>query len=150
MAQEYKLKDLTSIDLKNGQKKTVEVEGIEGAKVLLAKVKGVVHALSSNCTHYGAPLEKGVLTGDGRLTCPWHGACFDVATGDVEDAPALDPLAKYEIIEKDGAVYIKGDAEVIKASRGHLNLRCAALNDEKVVVIGGYAEACSDLNSKGC
>jgi len=27
---------------------------------------------------------KGVVTGDGRLTCPWHGACFHIDTGDIE------------------------------------------------------------------
>ena len=51
----------------------MEVEGIEGGKVLLVKVKDEVHAMSPNCTHYGAPLVKGVVTGEGRLTCPWHG-----------------------------------------------------------------------------
>lgn len=71
MATEYKLKGLSSIDLKNGQTQEVEVEGIEEGKVLLAKVKDEVHALSSKCTHYGAPLAKGVLTPEGRLTCPW-------------------------------------------------------------------------------
>jgi len=73
MATEYKLKGLTSLSLKNGQKQEVEVDGIEGGKVLIAKVKDQIHAMSPNCTHYGAPLVKGVLTGDGRLTCPWHG-----------------------------------------------------------------------------
>ncbi|KAF2139819.1 uncharacterized protein K452DRAFT_231657 [Aplosporella prunicola CBS 121167] len=135
--QEYKLKDLTSIDLKNGQKQEVEVEGIEKGKVLLLKVNDEIHATSSNCTHYGAPLVKGVVTGDGRLTCPWHGACFSVATGDVEDAPALDPLAKFEVIQKDGAVYIKGDEETIKASRRKLDFSCKVKTDEKVLVIGG-------------
>lgn len=65
-------------------------------------------------------------------------ACFDIKTGDVEDAPALDPIAKFEIIEKDGGVYIKGEEEVIKASRGHLNTKCQAKGDEKVLVIGRY------------
>lgn len=73
MAQEFKLKGLTSIDLQNGQKAEYEVEGVDEVKVLLAKVNGEVHALSPKCTHFGAPLAKGVLTGDGRLTCPWHG-----------------------------------------------------------------------------
>lgn len=73
MATEFKLKGLTSIDLKNGQKQECEVEGIDGGKVLLAKVRDEVHAMSANCTHYGAPLIKGVLTGEGRITCPWHG-----------------------------------------------------------------------------
>ena len=73
MAQEHKLKDLSSLDLKIGEKREVEVEGIENGKVLLAKVGSKIHALSANCTHYGAPLKNGVLTPDGRLTCPWHG-----------------------------------------------------------------------------
>ncbi len=71
--QEYKLKDLKSLDLKSGEKREVEVEGIEEAKVLLVNTGGKVIALGAKCTHYGAPLVKGVLTGDGRLTCPWHG-----------------------------------------------------------------------------
>jgi nitrite reductase/ring-hydroxylating ferredoxin subunit len=73
MAKEFKLKDVTSLNLKNGEKKEVEVEGVEGGKVLLLKVQDKVHATSANCTHYGAPLAKGVLTPEGRLTCPWHG-----------------------------------------------------------------------------
>jgi len=62
MAQEYKLKGLNSLDLKVGEKREVEVEGIEG-KVLLCNVEGRVSALGSKCTHYGAPLIKGILTG---------------------------------------------------------------------------------------
>jgi nitrite reductase/ring-hydroxylating ferredoxin subunit len=77
MAQEFKLKDVTSLGLKNGEKKEVEVEGVEGGKVLLLKVQDKVHATSANCTHYGAPLAKGVLTPEGRLTCPWHGGMYD-------------------------------------------------------------------------
>ncbi|EOD52408.1 hypothetical protein GTA08_BOTSDO10000 [Neofusicoccum parvum] len=137
MAQEYKLKDITSINLKNGEKQEAEIEGIENGKVLLVKVQDQIHATSPNCTHYGAPLVKGVLTGEGRLTCPWHGACFNVATGDVEDAPALDPLATFEVIQKDGGVYIKGEEATIKANRRTLGFKCSAQGAEKVVVIGG-------------
>ena len=73
MAQEYKLKGLAALDLTNGEKREVEVEGIENGKVLLARVGGTTHAMSSNCTHYGAPLKLGVLNPEGRLTCAWHG-----------------------------------------------------------------------------
>lgn len=73
MAQEFKLKDLTSIEMKDGDKKEAEVEGIEGGKVLLIKMNGKVSGINSNCSHFGAPLKNGVLTPDGRLTCPWHG-----------------------------------------------------------------------------
>src|SRR2546421_6525016 len=70
---EFKLKELSSLDLKNGDKVQAEIEGIEGGKVLLVKLDDKVHALNANCTHYGAPLKMGVLAPDGRLTCPWHG-----------------------------------------------------------------------------
>ena len=70
---EFKLKELSSLDLKNGDKVQAEVEGIEGGKVLLIKLDDKVHAMNANCTHYGAPLRNGVLAPDGRLTCPWHG-----------------------------------------------------------------------------
>lgn len=73
MAQEYKLKGLSTLDLKSGEKREVEVDGIENGKVLLVKVGDETHAMSPNCTHYGAPLKLGVLTPDGRLTCAWHG-----------------------------------------------------------------------------
>ncbi|KAF2177650.1 rubredoxin-NAD(+) reductase [Zopfia rhizophila CBS 207.26] len=137
MAQEFKLKGVTSLSLKNGEKQEVEVEGVEGGKVLLSKVQDKLHATSANCTHYGAPLKNGVLTGDGRLTCPWHGACFNIPTGDIENAPALDPLSTYELVEKDGAVFVKSDEATIKANRRFLNLKCSVVSEEKVLVIGG-------------
>ena len=70
---EFKLKDLTSLDLKNGDKVEAEVEGVDGGKVLLVKLDDEVHAMNAKCTHYGAPLKMGILTPEGRLTCPWHG-----------------------------------------------------------------------------
>ena len=75
-------------------------------------------------------------------------ACFNVASGDVEDAPALDPLAKFDIIEKNGAVYIKGEEGVIKASRRQPNTKCSASGQEKVVVVGGYDPNIRSIKSK--
>lgn len=66
-----------------------------------------------------------------------NSACFNVASGDVEDAPALDPLAKFDIIEKNGGVYIKGEEATIKASRRQPNTKCSSQGQEKVVVVGG-------------
>lgn len=73
MAPQYKLKGVSSLSLSPGQKQEVEVEGIEGGKVLLLNTAGKIQAVGARCTHYGAPLVRGVLTTSGRLTCPWHG-----------------------------------------------------------------------------
>ncbi|KAH7354008.1 monodehydroascorbate reductase [Plectosphaerella cucumerina] len=141
---EFKLKSITSLSLAPGEKQEVEVEGIEGGKVLLANTGGTVRALGSKCTHYGAPLVKGVLTTDGRLTCPWHGACFNAKTGDIEDAPALDPITVFKVTERDGAVYIVGEEAAIKSGRRKPNMKCNAAkgaDDKKVIVVGGGSGA---------
>ena len=67
MAQEWKLKELSKLDLNNYDKVEAEVEGIEGGKVVIVKVQDKIHALNANCTHFGAPLKNGVLSPDGRL-----------------------------------------------------------------------------------
>lgn len=64
-------------------------------------------------------------------------ACFNAHTGDVEDAPAPDNLATFEILEKNGGVYIKGEESDIKNGKRVPNIKCSATGDEKVVVIGG-------------
>ncbi|KAH6655925.1 monodehydroascorbate reductase [Truncatella angustata] len=140
---EYKLKDVTALSLAPGEKREVEVEGIEGAKVLLVNAAGKIQAIGPKCTHYGAPLMKGVLTKSGRLTCPWHGACFNAGTGDVEDAPALDALPVFKAIERDGAVYITGDEATIKAGRRQPNVKSASgqAQGDRIVVVGGGSGA---------
>lgn len=71
-AQEYKLKGVTSLNLNPGDKHEVEVEGLD-ARVLLVNAGGQVQAIGPRCTHYGAPLAKGILGTNGTITCPWHG-----------------------------------------------------------------------------
>jgi nitrite reductase/ring-hydroxylating ferredoxin subunit len=80
MGSEFKLKGQSNLELKEGEKIECEVEGIEGGKVVLVRVPGQkeIRALNANCTHFGAPLKNGVLTPDGRLTCPWHGGEEDI------------------------------------------------------------------------
>ncbi|KAI0880609.1 uncharacterized protein GGS22DRAFT_192981 [Annulohypoxylon maeteangense] len=141
---QFKLKGVSSLSLQPGDKQEVEVEGIEGGKVLLLNASGIIQALGPKCTHYGAPLAKGVLTKSGRLTCPWHGACFNGQTGDIENAPALDALPVFKAIEKDGGIYIEGEEAEIKAARRKPNFKCAisdAARDNKVVVVGGGSGA---------
>jgi NADPH-dependent 2,4-dienoyl-CoA reductase/sulfur reductase-like enzyme/nitrite reductase/ring-hydroxylating ferredoxin subunit len=136
MAQEYKLK-VDDVALAPGQKQEVEIEGLDGAKILMVNIDGDISAVAPRCTHYGAPLVKGVLTPSGRLTCPWHGACFNAKTGDVEDAPALDALPTFSITSKDGAWYVSGDADALKSGHRAPKLCSASDSPDKVLVVGG-------------
>lgn len=125
-------------ELPRGSMKEVPVD--ERNKVLVVHASdGNVYATSSKCTHYGAPLAKGVLCGT-RVTCPWHAACFNVASGDIEDAPALDGIHTFPTrVGRDGAVYAElPDPFPASHKRGLVRKRPIARSQEQhVVVVGG-------------
>jgi 3-phenylpropionate/trans-cinnamate dioxygenase ferredoxin component len=80
-------------DLEDGELMAVEVDG---EPVCLAKVDGEVYAFTDDCTHIGGPLNEGELDGD-VLTCPWHGAQFNVRTGKVLRGPARQDIQTYAV-----------------------------------------------------
>lgn len=75
-----------------------EVKVGDDHKVLLIREKDQFRAVSYKCIHMGAPLKDGSLS-HGRIRCPWHGACFNTTTGDIEDSPGLDCLETFPVID---------------------------------------------------
>ncbi len=67
----------TSSQVKEGELFPVKVED---RKVMLTRINGQVHALENKCPHLGMPLAKGKVC-DGAVTCPWHGASYNLTTG---------------------------------------------------------------------
>ncbi|XP_048859576.1 apoptosis inducing factor mitochondria associated 4 [Brienomyrus brachyistius] len=100
-------------DIQEGQVMEVQVCG---QTVLLVRSGGVLSALGSRCTHYGAPLSTGVLSG-GRLRCPWHGACFDVLTGDIEEYPGLDCLPLHKVTVENNQVFVSAKVKALKQTK---------------------------------
>ncbi|XP_056587724.1 apoptosis-inducing factor 3 [Triplophysa dalaica] len=92
----------TESHLKDGEMMEVEVGR---HNVLLVRCDGVYSAISNQCTHYGAPLSKGVLSGH-RVRCPWHGSCFNVKTGDLEEYPGIDCLPCHKVKVENSKVYV--------------------------------------------
>lgn len=76
-----------------GQGKMIEVGG---KKIALFNVEGSFYAIDDTCTHRGGPLSEGALEGK-QVTCPWHGAIYDVATGEVLAPPAPQAVARYNV-----------------------------------------------------
>jgi nitrite reductase/ring-hydroxylating ferredoxin subunit len=75
-------------DVPAGKMKHIEVGEKE---ILLANSEGKVYALCDRCSHTNAPLSMGALNGK-VVTCPMHGARFDVTTGKkIAEPMALDP-----------------------------------------------------------
>jgi NADPH-dependent 2,4-dienoyl-CoA reductase/sulfur reductase-like enzyme/nitrite reductase/ring-hydroxylating ferredoxin subunit len=79
-------------DLQDGEMREID---IGERSVLLVRSNGEYHVIGSHCTHYGAPLAKGVVCGN-HVVCPWHQTYFDIVTGKVEEPPALNAIQKYE------------------------------------------------------
>ncbi len=88
--------------LGNGEMRGVE---IEGKPVVLACVDGQYYALGGKCTHYGGPLDKGVLRGY-TLMCPWHHACFDIRSGQRLEPPALNDVPHYPVRVENGQLIV--------------------------------------------
>src|SRR6266702_4347842 len=55
-----------------------------------------VHAVDNRCPHMGFPLHRGTIC-DGILTCHWHHARFDLATGGTFDQFA-DELRRFQVL----------------------------------------------------
>ncbi|KAL7752933.1 Apoptosis-inducing factor 1 [Sorochytrium milnesiophthora] len=106
--------------LDNLQMKEFPLGGDEKAgTVLLSRVDDKFYATSHLCTHYRAPLVKGTLSADGRVKCPWHGACFRVSDGDIEDAPAIDAIESFpvRVSHEDRKVYVTVSASMLEKSQ---------------------------------
>ena len=94
-------------ELEEGGLMAVEVDG---EPVCLSKVDGAVYAFTDNCTHISGPLNEGDLEGC-VLTCPWHGAQFDVRTGKVLRGPARQDIMTYPVKVEDESILISLPAE---------------------------------------
>jgi nitrite reductase/ring-hydroxylating ferredoxin subunit len=64
-----------------------------------------VFALDNRCPHMGFPLDRGSVA-DGILTCHWHHARFDLASGCTFDLWA-DDVPSYPVEVRDGEVWVK-------------------------------------------
>lgn len=89
-------------DIKDGEMKAFT---IDDNKILLSKVGGKFYATGASCPHYGAPLEKGVLSGE-RVVCPWHHAAYNVLNGDLLEPPSRNALASFDVEVRGDDIYV--------------------------------------------
>ena len=76
---------------------------VGGEEILIANVHGQYYAVSNLCSHAGRPLIGGTLRGH-ELTCPAHGATFDVRTGAAIGAPGEIGLKRFSVALEAGKI----------------------------------------------
>ena len=94
-----------SSELKEGQIKIIEVNTTKNlyTSYSFSRLGGKVYAVSVYCTHAGCK----VVAGKEELICNCHMSIFSPYDGAAQSGPARLPLTRYEVMERDGKIYIK-------------------------------------------
>ena len=98
--------------------------------VVAVRTGTTVAVLDAACTHYGADLAHGLVV-DGTLRCPWHHACFAVASGATTHAPALNNVGRWAVVRN-------GD-RIVARERATTPRRTKVGGPASVAVIGAGA-----------
>ena len=110
----------------------------DGKPVLLAREGNDMFAVGGQCTHYGAPLALGLVVG-GAVRCPWHHASFDLRTGEAIRAPALNPLARWTVEQRNGMVFVTGQLATPARSGAARDAAADRVVPSSIIIVGAGA-----------
>ena len=75
---------------------TKKLVTLEGHEILLCNTKDRLFAVRNLCSHAYEPLDCGRMR-SGWISCPVHGARFDLETGSAMNPPATMPIDTFEV-----------------------------------------------------
>ncbi|HSB46440.1 MAG TPA: FAD-dependent oxidoreductase [Candidatus Bilamarchaeum sp.] len=81
-----------------------------GKKIALFRTKDGYFAIGDTCTHAGGSLSEGSVE-DGVVTCPLHGARYDITNGKVLGPPATKPVESYKTRLNGDSIEVEVEAE---------------------------------------
>lgn len=79
---------------------------VENVVVAVCNLNDNFYAFKDECSHENFPLSDGDLDGE-NVVCMYHGAEFDVKTGEAVCLPAYEPIEVYEVKIEDGEIFVK-------------------------------------------
>lgn len=127
-----------SDELKDGEMRSLKVGDADGEKVLISRYQGKLYATGNFCSHFGVPLEGGMLFDD-KVLCPAHAAGFSVVSGEPELAPGLNGIPSFPVHEKDGKFFVQLPASGLPKSVPQKLVKRDLSNKQSFVIIGGGA-----------
>ena len=111
---------------------------VGGESILLIRHGDAFFAIGTACTHYGGPLAEGLVVGD-TIRCPWHHARFSLATGQAVCAPALNPIATWEVERRNDMVFVGEKREVTDEATRSRGQRSIDKPPVSIVIVGAGA-----------
>ncbi|MCB0126667.1 MAG: Rieske (2Fe-2S) protein, partial [Caldilineaceae bacterium] len=108
---------------------------VEDHTVALFEHDGQIYGVDNRCPHMGFPLDKGTVQ-DGILTCYWHYARFDLATGGTFDQFA-DDVRSFPVEVRDGDIYV--DVALHQDPRTHQRERLRIGLERDIPLVSGKA-----------
>src|SRR6266403_3065362 len=102
-------------------------------EVLLVRSGSEIFAVGAHCSHYHGPLAEGLVVGE-SIRCPWHHDCFNLRTGEATRAPALNPLAVWQVEHEGNRIFVRRKREQPKPRGPGF-----AGAPGKIVIVGGGA-----------
>src|SRR5260370_21788976 len=105
---------------------------VEGHTLALFAVEDKLFAVDNRCPHMGFPLDRGSVQ-DGILTCYWHYARFDLASGGTFDLFA-DDVPAYPVTVEGGNVFVDLTPRGDKYTKIKARLRSGLEQDITLVI----------------
>jgi len=82
------IKVLAQDELPPNERKVVKVEQ---HAILLLHHDNQIYAVENSCPHLRLPMQKGKITEDGAIICPFHRSAFDLRTGNIKEWSTFPP-----------------------------------------------------------
>jgi len=93
--------DITDINLNQSQ--SVKLDKFD---ILICNTEEGFFAVEDKCSHADIPLCGGQITGN-FISCPVHGAVFDLTDGSVQSPPAFEDLLTFEVKVEGTSISVK-------------------------------------------
>lgn len=79
---------------------------VGGRRIAVFNSDGALYAIDDTCPHQGGPLSEGSVDA-GCVTCPWHGAVFELATGVEQTSIAGEDVCRHNVVIADDQIFVE-------------------------------------------
>ena len=93
--------DITDINLNQSQ--SIE---LNGSDILICHTNNGIFAIEDRCSHADIPLCGGQII-DNFISCPVHGAVFDLTDGSVQSPPAFEDIKTFQVKIEGTSISVK-------------------------------------------